>query len=214
MKVTGDYQADGYVKISPLVPPEVATAFLHRLQCDISQSRVSLDLYSRQSPLLTKGSIEIGSLSYKPMLTFLWAMTPIISQLTGKDLLPTYNYFRIYRSGDICRVHSDRPASEHAVSLTLAYSDGKSWDLEIGAEPLRETHPPADQWSEKYHSISMDPGDAVLYRGVRHRHARVKPNPNRWSAHMFLFWVDRDGPHKDMAFDREKIPKTVEFDLT
>src|SRR5690349_10081347 len=124
MNVTGNYHQDGYSSISPLIPPEVAAAFLHRLQSDLEQSRVSLDLYSRQSPLLTKGSIEIGALSYKPMLTFLWAMTPIISELTGRELLPTYNYFRIYRKGDVCRVHSDRPASEHAVSLTLGYSDG------------------------------------------------------------------------------------------
>jgi hypothetical protein len=27
------------------------------------------------------------------------------------------------------------------------------------------------------------------------------PNPNGWSIHLFLHWVDRDGPVRDQAFD-------------
>ena len=59
---------------------------------------------------------------------------------------------------------------------------------------------------------------AVLYRGVQHRHGRIKPNPNRWSAHLFLHWVDRDGPHAAQAFDVMAAPPAsdggkVDFDL-
>ena len=45
------------------------------------------------------------------------------------------------------------------------------------------------------------PGDAVLYRGVQHRHGRLTPNRNAWSAHLFLHWVERDGPFASHAFD-------------
>jgi hypothetical protein len=37
----------------------------------------------------------------------------------------------------------------------------------------------------------MNVGDAVLYRGVNHRHGRLRPNPNAWSANLFLHWIDR-----------------------
>ena len=40
----------------------------------------------------------------------------------------------------------------------------------------------------------MEVGDAVLYQGVNYAHGRITPNPNAWSAHLFLHFVDRNGP--------------------
>ena len=57
----------------------------------------------------------------------------------------------------------------------------------------------------------MQVGDAVAYQGVDFRHGRTAPNPNRWSAHLFLHWVDPDGPHKDQAFDGKGIQEPVDF---
>jgi hypothetical protein len=37
------------------------------------------------------------------------------------------------------------------------------------------------------------------------------PNPNSWSAHLFLHWVDRDGPHAAHAFDGAGAPPRVNF---
>ena len=60
-------------------------------------------------------------------------------------------------------------------------------------------------------ALAMDVGDAVAYRGVDHRHGRTTPNPNRWSAHLFLHWVDPDGPQRGEAFDRKGVPQPVDF---
>ena len=54
-------------------------------------------------------------------------------------------------------------------------------------------------------SALPEPGDAVLYRGIDLRHGRTQPNPNRWSAHLFLFWVERGGPFAQHAFDEERL---------
>jgi hypothetical protein len=51
----------------------------------------------------------------------------------------------------------------------------------------------------------------LLYRGVNHRHGRIKPNPNGWSAHLFLHWVDREGPYRDHGFDGQIAPAPVNF---
>ncbi len=51
----------------------------------------------------------------------------------------------------------------------------------------------------------MQPGDAVLYRGIDLRHGRTQPNPNQWSAHLFLFWVERSGEFAQHAFDEERL---------
>jgi hypothetical protein len=57
----------------------------------------------------------------------------------------------------------------------------------------------------------MNVGDAVLYKGVHHRHARVSPNPNGWSAHLFLHWVERDGEFAQHAFDGQMKPGPTNF---
>jgi hypothetical protein len=150
------------------------------------------------------------------LLTLLWGLTPRVEQLTGCRLLPTYSYFRTYQRGDLCRIHCDRPACEHSMSLTLAYSDGHEWALEVGRgvvpPELRGTERGDDDFGDDEHAaFAMRPGDAVLYRGVEHMHGRTVPNPNRWSAHLFLHWVDRDGPHAGQAFDRQSVSGPADF---
>ena len=187
MKVIGNYQEDGYAHLQGLIPPEVARAFLHGLKQDIGPGPIPLSKVESHPNLLRRAAFEIYGHHYKPMLFFLWGLTPIVCQIVGRDLLPTYDYFRVYREGDVCRVHSDRYSCEHSLSLTLDYSDGEPWDLQIGKE---RTEPSArvdeDFGKEPYASIPMEVGDAVLYQGVHHRHGRMSPNPNGWSAHLFL----------------------------
>jgi hypothetical protein len=142
---------------------------------------------------------------------FLWALTPIVSQLTKLDVVPTFAYFRLYREGDICRVHSDRPACEHAVSLTLDYSDGEPWPLEISRYTVDSYHPVQEHWEKDHSTIAMEVGDAVLYKGLKYPHGRTTPNPNAWSAHLFLCYVDRNGPYLDEAFDRKGKLDPVNF---
>ncbi|HYE27990.1 MAG TPA: hypothetical protein VEA61_07135, partial [Allosphingosinicella sp.] len=67
-----------------------------------------------------------------------------------------------------------------------------------------------DFGDEPYSSIEMQPGDAVLYRGIELRHGRTLPNPNRWSAHLFLFWVERGGEFEQHAFDAERIQSELQ----
>jgi hypothetical protein len=168
-----------------------------------------------QCPQLKRPAVELYGYQYKPMLTFLWGLTPAMCEVTGRNLLPTYSYFRAYQQDDLCYVHSDRHACEHSLSMTLAYSDGKSWTLDVSQHRGGERAAPItkDFAGQSYSSVRMQPGDAVLYQGVHYRHGRVTPNPNRWSAHMFLHWVDADGPFKAQAFDGKSAqgPEPADF---
>jgi hypothetical protein len=206
MKVHGSYEQAGYAHIEQLVPAEVAQALVGTMERDLKAGGLSFSSFETSGPLMRKSAIEIPGHSYTPLISFLWGLTPIMCQLTGRDLLPSYDYFRIYQAGDILRPHSDRPACEHSLSLTLAYSEGKPWEFDIDPRALQEPKGPSDSFDgEEYRTIVMTPGDAVLYRGVEHRHGRTRPNPNRWSMHLFLHWVEREGPHKDHAFDAVRI---------
>ena len=206
MRIEGDYKKDGYAAIWGLVPPEVASNLLKQLQVDLAAAGKSFETFAKSINLSRHDTVEISGHFYRPLTTFLWGLTPIMSEITGADLLPSYDYFRIYQKDDICRVHSDRPSCEHSVSLTLAYSDGLPWPLEVGSIRVSGEGPNFEHFGDEPHSaIEMQPGDAVLYRGIELRHGRTKPNPNRWSAHLFLFWVERGGEFQQHAFDEERL---------
>lgn len=211
MQVVGDYARDGYAHIQGLLPVEVTRAFLAGIKA-AGEAAIPLSKMTEFPNLLKRPAFEVYGHHYPPMLHLLWGLTPIMCALTGRDLLPTYDYFRIYREGDMCRVHHDRPSCEHSLSLTLDYSDGEPWALEIGRTAgTPSARVDEDFGGEPYASVRMAVGDAVLYRGVEHRHARITPNPNEWSAHLFLHWVDREGPHRSHAFDGQGVPPPPNF---
>jgi len=211
--LVGDYHRDGYAHISGLVGAEVAAAFLRSLKGDMGPGPIPLSRVSKHANLLRRPAFEVYGHHYPPMLFFLWGLTPIMSGIVGRRLLPTYDYFRIYRGGDVCRVHFDRYSCEHSLSLTLGYSNGRPWALEVGktahGQPSAEVA--EDFGAEPHVSVAMEVGDAVLYQGVRHRHGRTAPNPNKWSAHLFLHWVDAEGPYRDQAFDGRAQSPPVDF---
>ena len=207
MQIFGSYEDDGYALVRGLVPPEIAARLLEQIQHEIEARGQNFQSLARPHPLVRKASVEVSGHMLPSLLAFLWGLTPAVSRLAGRDLLPSYDYFRIYAQGDVCRVHADRPSCEHSMSLTLAYADGRPWPLDLGSAPQDGTPGPlADDFGdEAFASLAMQPGDAVLYRGVRLRHGRTMPNPNRWSAHLFMHWVERDGPYADHAFDAVRI---------
>lgn len=201
------YRDRGYARLERLFPPIVLKRFHDRMKT-ILDFRNSPQFYS-QTWLNTKPSIEVYGMQYPPMTAFHYALTPIAVELAGCDLLPTYAYFRAYQQGDICVVHSDRPACEHSMSLMVELADDIPWALSVGHNIVEGGPPPPEKdfGDEPFTAIPMLSGDAVMYQGVGHRHGRMDPNPNRWSAHLFLHWVDSAGPHADQAFDRPALEK-------
>jgi hypothetical protein len=215
MEVIGDYHRHGYAHVRELVPQEVARAFMTSLKADIGDARIPLSNATQHDAVLRRAAFEIYGYHYKPMSLFLWGLTPIVSQIVGRDLLPTYDYFRVYREGDVCLVHADRPSCEHSVSLTLDYSDGEIWDLQIASQRSATSVPIEDDFgATPYSSVAMNVGDAVVYQGVHHAHGRIRPNPNAWSAHLFLHFVDRHGPFADHAFDNQVSLDPVNFSFS
>jgi hypothetical protein len=208
------YHRHGYLLLEKLVPGAVATGMLARLRADFSRQGVDLATQEKQGPLLAGPAIEIYGYHYPMFAAFHWGLTATVSALVGVEVLPSYCYFRVYRQGDICRVHGDRPACEHSISLTLGYGDDKPWPLEVARRRIERPYERADEAfaaEEDASAVAMMPGDGVLYQGVHHHHGRTMPNPNRWSAHLFLHWVAKDGPFADQAFDGQKVPDRVEF---
>ena len=216
--VREQYETRGYAILPGVMSPEVAKAVLYHFQSDLGNTADSFKQDYVRGPFTERKAFEFYSYDYAPAMTLHWGLTPFLQIATGKELLPTHAYFRVYEKGDVCKIHTDRISCEHSLSLTLAYADDKPWDLWVGLDYLgevKEGDPPlASQIKDpsrlRFSQARTQPGDAVLYRGVNHLHGRDTPNPNRWSAHLFLHWIDRNGPYRNKAFDGHEAERVKE----
>jgi hypothetical protein len=117
-------------------------------------------------------------------------LLPEVERGSGVSLFPTYAYFRVYKHRDILKIHRDRPACEISVTLCLGYSAIDPWPIWISG-PRGPT------------AASLQPGDALLYRGTECDHWR-EPFEGEHMAQVFLHYVDRNGPHAEWKFDKRK----------
>lgn len=205
------YEKHGYARLEGVAPGDVAANLLGLVDLYLKKPGAA-QKHLRPPTVNTRASFEIYSYHYPPLTGFHWGLTSRMEDVTGKKLAPTYGFFRAYQKGDICTVHSDRPSCEHSLSLALAYADGIVWDFEVGRsfydfETACGMKAGLDFGAEQFQTVKLNPGDAILYKGVNHRHGRMSPNPNRWSAHIFLHWIDRDGPYTEWAWDKQTLPK-------
>jgi hypothetical protein len=111
-----------------------------------------------------------------------------LEQATELRLYPTYSYFRVYKHGDFLPPHRDREACEISLSLNLGYEARRPWRLWI-------------EGPGRLASVSLYPGDGVLYRGIECPHWRA-PFRGQWVAQVFLHYVDRDGALAHWRLDR------------
>lgn len=210
------YEKQGYSLVKGAAPKEVARTLLALIYRDMTIRPDSLKNFLTTPRVNAKPAYEFYGYRHPPLMGFHWGLTSRMVEVTGKNLVPTYAYFRIYQKGDICTVHSDRESCEHSFSMSLGYSDDIIWPFEIGEQRIEfeqaaNMKAANDFGGEPKKELLLEPGDAVLYQGCNYRHGRTIPNPNRWSAHVFLHWVDIDGPFKDWAFDRQKMPELGDF---
>ena len=220
-KISGSYKKDGFQFFKGLIEQDALNAMLNMIEQVSGNSPSTFRGIIRDSTLTNKLVYELQGTNFVPLDTFHWGLTPFISHHIGKPVLPAYSSFRVYQQGDVCKIHSDRTASEHGISLMIGSSDNIPWSLSVGHDFIEDPYnwrgtgemvtAKDDFGDEPYTTCDMNPGDAVLYQGINRRHGRLDPNPNRWSAHLFMFWVERDGPHKDEAFDKKKHPATADY---
>jgi hypothetical protein len=203
---SGEYREKGYTLLEGLFPPIVLAKFHQRLQQDLDLR--GNPAFLARGDLLTKPAIEVYSRQYEPMAAFHWALTPVAAEMAGCELLPTYAYYRAYQQGDVCLVHSDRHACEHSLSLVIHLAEDLPWALSVEHRRIDAPEGVAQDFgAHEFTSLPMRAGDGVMYRGVEHRHGRLEPNPNSWSAHLFLHWVDASGPYAEHAFDKVMLEK-------
>lgn len=128
--------------------------------------------------------------SYADLLmeVLLTRVQPTIEAATKADLLPTHSYTRLYRRGDELKPHTDRPACEVVVSITLGSSPQQEWPIHL-------------RKGNETHRIVLADGDGVVYPGAEYEHWR-EPFSGDWQAQVTLHYVRAGGPMAVWQFDR------------
>ena len=169
----------GYVVLEDLISQSDANELVLALRNYIEETQAAPD------PMCPRSKAVHGMPESDKLLELL---TPAVSRASGKNLIPTYSYARMYVNGETLPRHIDRPACQYSVTLCLGM-DGNPWPIFM-----------AKTAEEVGGSVSLNVGDGVLYLGMDMHHWR-EPFEGQWQAQVFLHWVDADGPHADQKYD-------------
>lgn len=112
-----------------------------------------------------------------------------VEDATGKELLPTYSYSRIYQAGEQLKPHVDRPSCEISVTVNVATKGEFS--------PIYTQYGQNDP--EKH---VLNPGDAVIYMGRDVMHWRQPLKAGQLNVQFMLHYVDKNGPHAEYVKDK------------
>lgn len=121
----------------------------------------------------------------KVMEALMVSKIKLMEKETGRELLPTYAFYRTYTKLATLKKHTDRPSCEISVTVNID-SDGTDWPIFMDGTPLH-----------------LDKGDAGIYLGCEVSHWREEFQGD-YQHQAFLHYVDKDGPNKEYHMDKRK----------
>ena len=114
-------------------------------------------------------------------------ITPHVSKIVNKELIPTFCYTRMYFPESKLTAHRDREACEITVSHC---HHGEPWKIHIEEE-----------------DFITQTGTSLCYNGVEQSHCRISPTPFK-ALYSFYSWVEKDGKYDEFKYDgSEKLEK-------
>ena len=176
------FEQQGYVLIKQFIP---------RIMCEyISKNIRVLEANSRLS--FGDSQVEKAFSGGSPAAaeTLLDLMTPVLSQTLHCELYPTYSYLRVYIEGAELAKHTDRFSCEISATLPIEYESERIWPLCIEIDG-------------GVRKIELEPGDALIYKGIQIPHWR-EPFEGQRQVQIFLHYVKKDGPYSEYKFDKRE----------
>jgi hypothetical protein len=109
---------------------------------------------------------------------------PLVSDLVGEEVEPSYNFLSFYSSKGTCPPHLDAPIAKWTLDFCIDQS--APWPFHIGEVqrwPISGTEWAADEWmnairrSVRFRPYTLQPGQAVVFSGSSQWHYRdAMPN--------------------------------------
>ena len=114
---------------------------------------------------------------------------PKLEEILDRELIPSYTYGRIYRTGGHLEKHLDRRASEYTISVCIEKDDTHDWELCVQR---------ADKTVETF---KLDVGDILIYPGRDLVHWRQGKFQGKEQIQGFIQYVDAHGDSTDLKWD-------------
>jgi hypothetical protein len=171
---------------------QVASRFDRWLKVDILETDVCEALTRRLWSLYGSGELwkdeqcpsSMSLRNDRVLDSVLEQLVPFMEDRTGLRVSPTYCYARIYMPGEILHKHTDRPACEISITVTLGYK-GELWPIFVDGEKLL-----------------LPVGSGAIYRGCQVPHWRDEYVEGEWQTQAFFHYVDANGPYKHHRYDK------------
>jgi hypothetical protein len=175
------FKTNGYCKVENAVSSELR---------DFLTQYALFDEMQDFSPDTTQVKGAHSKYADPAMEAMLLTLQKEVEKHTGLSLYPTYSFYRVYRPGDTLEPHTDRPSCEISATICFNHSystDEYSWPIVMDGN-----------------SVSLLPGDMVVYRGcdLTHSRDRFSFNDNSWHVQGFFHYVNIDGPYSDYQYDK------------
>ena len=140
------------------------------------------------------------------METLLIQTIPVMKAKTGLDLIPTYSYTRLYRTGNVLNRHKDRPSCEISTTLCLG---GDPWSIFIDPtgedNVIKEYEGIIKPGAPKGNKVDLKPGDMLIYSGCELEHWR-EPFQGKLCGQVFLHYNHANGPFaKSNLYDKRPM---------
>tara|TARA_X000001036_G_C20557080_1_gene756798 strand:+ start:43 stop:657 length:615 start_codon:yes stop_codon:yes gene_type:complete len=178
-----DFSNKGYVIIKEAITKEMATMaynylLLKRQVFNTMKEKKWLSPTAQEWGTYADGQVPNTYSIYGDTLmeTILMYVRPKMEKITELELVETYSYARIYKTGDILKKHKDRPSCQISTTLNLG---GEKWPIFI--EPDVE--------------VNLNHGDMLVYKGCDLAHWRNEFNGND-CAQVFLHYNDVNSEYK------------------
>jgi len=177
----------GYCQVNNIIHPELVKYL--QASSQILERDALIEANDEKEVVKTNSQNSISQ--YAPTIgeSLLIYLTPIYSLIAGKNLFPTYSYYRKYFKTNLLEQHSDRPSCQYSATIQIDSSRDKSWPIWIQSKDGKDI------------KCNSKKGDAVFYKGEEVLHWREELE-YEYSSHLFLHWVDKDNPnYKEFWWD-------------
>jgi len=211
------FEENGWVKIEKYIDTNMSNLLYHHIQLE-AQRLAYLEDNSIEADADFNGTFgdtqAPGDFSKygDPIFDALLSLgTEKLSELTGKDLIPTYSYHRLYTQGTELKRHKDRPSCEISTTLCIGYDNSNvdaskypdwDWPMFVGPKDGAE--------GTNGMPIHMKPGDMLIYRGDIVEHWR-EPLWGNNHAQLFMHYNEKEGQYNIMFDGRPLLGMESSF---
>lgn len=133
-----------------------------------------------------------------PMLADLHAaVAPAVSELVGEKVEPEYSFIALYNRNGKCPVHLDAPVSKWTLDFCIdqsevwpiAFSEVIAWPEDFDARQENWEERIRSAPGHRFSSVSMEPGQSVIFSGSSQWHYRDPFNATGARAHCDLLFM-------------------------